>query len=93
MAGVEKRSVSLSSELAAVVDEAVSSGEFGSASEVVRDALRQWKERRDLLGHTLEEIRALWDQGINSGESVDGEEAFSGILARLDAKAKARLAR
>lgn len=67
MSAVEKRSVSLSPELAAAVDEAVESGAYGNASEVVRDALRQWKERRELLGYTVEELRLLWRQGIESG--------------------------
>ena len=67
MSTVEKRSISLPPELAAVVDQAVAAGEFGSASEVIREALRQWKERRDLLGHTVEELRMLWQQGLESG--------------------------
>lgn len=83
MTTVEKRSVSLSPELAAAVDEAVSSGEYGSASEVVRDALRAWQERRQLLGHTVEEIRLLWDAGIASGRSTEGAEAFQRIRVRL----------
>lgn len=69
MSTVEKRSVSLSSELAAAVDDAVTSGEYGSASEVIRDALRQWKDSRDLHGYTVEELRRLWEEGINSGPS------------------------
>ncbi|MCB9947551.1 MAG: type II toxin-antitoxin system ParD family antitoxin [Rhodospirillaceae bacterium] len=69
MSTVEKRSVSLSSELAAAVDDAVASGEYGSASEVICDALRQWKASRDLHGYTVEELRRLWDEGINSGPS------------------------
>ena len=70
MSTVDKRSVTLSPELAAEVDEAVAAGEYASASEVVRDALRQWKERRDLFGYTLEELRALVHEGIDSGPSV-----------------------
>jgi antitoxin ParD1/3/4 len=67
MSTVDKRSITLSPELAAEVDEAVAAGEYASASEVVRDALRQWKERRDLFGYTLEELRALVQEGIDSG--------------------------
>lgn len=67
MSGVEKRSVSLSSELAAEIDQAVASGEYGNASEVVREALREWKERRDLFGYSIEELRRLVQEGIDSG--------------------------
>lgn len=67
MGNVDKRSITLSPELATVVDEAVAAGEYASASEVIRDALRDWKERRDLYGYTLEELRGLIREGIDSG--------------------------
>ena len=69
MGQVDKRSITLSPDLAAAVDGAVEAGEYASASEVVRDALRQWKERRDLLGYTVEELRVLVQEGIDSGPS------------------------
>ncbi|CAI2933968.1 type II toxin-antitoxin system ParD family antitoxin [Aminobacter niigataensis] len=67
MSHVDKRSITLSPELAAAVDGAVDAGEYASASEVIRDALRLWKERRDLFGYTIEELRALIQEGIDSG--------------------------
>lgn len=67
MGQVDKRSITLSPELAAAVDDVVAAGEYASASEVIRDALRQWKERRDLLGYTVEELRELVQEGIESG--------------------------
>jgi antitoxin ParD1/3/4 len=82
MSKIDKRSITLSSELAAAVDGAVEAGEFNSASEVIRDALRQWKERRDLLGYTIEELRALWDEGVASGGSKPGID----VIKRLRAK-------
>lgn len=67
MGKVDKRSITLSPELAQAVDEVVAAGEYASASEVIRDALRQWKDRRDLLGYTVEELRKLVQEGIDSG--------------------------
>jgi antitoxin ParD1/3/4 len=67
MTQVDKRSVTLSPDLATAVDEAVAAGEYASASEVIRDALRDWKERRDLFGYTLEELRAFVKEGDESG--------------------------
>jgi antitoxin ParD1/3/4 len=95
MATVEKRSVSLSPELASVVDAAVSSGEYGSASEIVREALRLWKERRDLLGYTVEELQVLWKEGMNSGSAKPFDNAaLDAIKAagrkRLEAQKDAR---
>jgi len=85
MGHVDKRSISLSPELAAEVDGAVAAGEYASASEVVRDALRLWKERRDLLGYTVEELRALWDEGIASGPGRLGS------MDEIKAEARRRL--
>ncbi|ORE90111.1 putative addiction module antidote protein, CC2985 family [Stappia sp. 22II-S9-Z10] len=86
MASVEKRSIALSPELAAAVDQAVAGGEYGNVSEVVRDALRQWKERRELYGFTVDELRQLAQQGIASGTPTDGETAFARIRERLETR-------
>ena len=43
MAHVEKVSVALTSEMAAMMRQLVESGEYASASEVMREALRDWK--------------------------------------------------
>jgi antitoxin ParD1/3/4 len=69
MGSVEKITVSLTPEMAEQIRTAVKSGEFASTSEVIRDAMREWKERRDLFGYTLEELRALVQEGIDSGPS------------------------
>ncbi len=89
MPTVEKRSVSLPRELAAMVDQAVADGEFGNASEVIREALRQWKERRELHGHTVEELRLLWEQGLASGEAQPLDRSF---VERIKARGRADLA-
>jgi antitoxin ParD1/3/4 len=85
MGQVDKRSITLSPELATAVDEAVAAGEYASASEVIRDALRDWKEKRDLLGYTVDELRRLYQEGLDSGP---------GRFASMDeikAEARARL--
>ncbi|TGQ78226.1 type II toxin-antitoxin system ParD family antitoxin [Mesorhizobium sp. M8A.F.Ca.ET.173.01.1.1] len=82
MGQVDKRSITLSPELARAVDDVVAAGEYASASEVIRDALRQWKDRRDLMGYTVEELRKLVQEGIDSGPAQDGQP----IIERLRAK-------
>lgn len=67
MASVEKISIALTPEMAALVREAVESGEYASSSEVIRDALRDWKLKRTLQQQQVEELRRLWDEGISSG--------------------------
>jgi len=66
MPNVEKISVALTSEMAAFVRDAVESGEYASSSEVIREALRDWKQKRLLQLHEIDELRRLWQEGIDS---------------------------
>lgn len=85
MANVEKLSIAVTPEMAALMREVVEAGEYASTSEVVRDALRDWRLRRDERARALEELGRLWDEGIASGPTVDGDEAFDRIFAAIDA--------
>ena len=83
-AKVEKLSISLPLDMVAGVRQAVETGEYASASEVVREALREWKLRRAGCEQAVEELRRLWDEGVNSGPPASGEEAFARLRARLE---------
>lgn len=67
MATVEKISIALTQDMAALVRQAVESGEYASSSEVIRDALRGWKMKRTLQEQQIQELRRLWQEGIGSG--------------------------
>jgi antitoxin ParD1/3/4 len=67
LGAVEKLSIALTPELATDIREAVSSGEYASASEVIRDALRTWKQRRVSQAAAVEQLRQLWREGLDSG--------------------------
>lgn len=67
MAHVEKLSIALTSEMAAAVRQCVESGEYASSSEVIREALREWKLKRALQQNELVELRSLWQTGLGSG--------------------------
>ena len=67
MSNVQKVSVALTAELIELLNEAVDSGEYTSTSEVVRDALRDWRLRRAALAGDTQELRILWEEGIASG--------------------------
>ncbi len=69
MPSVEKVSVALSSDLLEMVKKAVSTGEYASASEVIREALRDWKLRQPLRQAEVERLRKAWSDGITSGEA------------------------
>lgn len=70
MSNVEKVSIALTPEMAAVVRQAVESGEYASSSEVVREALREWKLKRTLLQSDIDELRRLWAEGLESGRGA-----------------------
>jgi antitoxin ParD1/3/4 len=86
MANVEKISVALTPEMAMTMRRAVESGEYASASEVMREAMREWHARRTEREQALSQLGSLWDEGIASGDATDGETAFARIRQLLDAK-------
>lgn len=90
MAKVEKVSVALTPQIAAMMREVVQASEYASASEIMREALRDWKHRRTQRAKAIEELGRLWDAGMNSGPANDGEEAFARIGRKLDARIAGR---
>ncbi len=76
--------MALTPEMAVMLRETVESGQYASASEVMREALREWKERRTSRQRAIEELGRLWDAGIASGPPGDGEAAFARIRRKLD---------
>jgi len=70
MANVEKISIALSAEMVILVRKAVETGDYASSSEVIREALREWKARRAARGEAVSELRRLWEEGIDSGHSA-----------------------
>lgn len=88
MATVEKISIALTQDLAALVREAVESGEYASSSEVIRDALRDWKMKRTLQQQQVDELRRLWYEGVNSGPAgaLDMEQIKREARKRFEAE-------
>ncbi len=62
--------VSLTPQLEALVKKKVDSGLYGSASEVMREALRLLDERDRLQAMRLEELRAEIQKGLDSGPAT-----------------------
>lgn len=93
MSKVEKISISLTGELADVVRAAVNTGGYASSSEVIRDALRDFAEKQERKAAKLAELRALIQEGLDSGVSPHrrtAEEIIAEGRRRLEAaKAKA----
>jgi antitoxin ParD1/3/4 len=92
MATVEKLSIALTPEFAADIRQAIATGEYASTSEVVRDALRAWKHVRQERQIAIEELRRLWREGNDGGETrpLDAEDIKRRGRERLAAQKSAR---
>jgi antitoxin ParD1/3/4 len=64
MSAIERLTITLPSGMAGVVKGAVRDGDYASASEVIREALRDWKMKRELQLHRLAERKAEIDRSI-----------------------------
>ncbi len=83
MANVERLSVSLTEELAKMVRGAVTGGEYTSSSEVIREALRDWKLKQAIREADIERLRQAWVRGIDDLENGRSKT----IATKADAKA------
>ena len=64
MSTIDRMTITMPAEMAAVVKGAVEGGDYASVSEVVRQALRDWKSKRALQLHELEALKADIDKGL-----------------------------
>src|SRR5208283_5430439 len=64
MGAIERLTITLPADMAGLVKGAVNEGGYASTSEVIRDALREWKMKRDLHVGQLAALRADIDRGL-----------------------------
>lgn len=64
MAETERLTITLPSDIAAAVKAAVNRGEYPSTSEVVREALRDWKTKLALQSQERAMLKADIDKGL-----------------------------
>ncbi|MDO6962450.1 type II toxin-antitoxin system ParD family antitoxin [Rhizobium alvei] len=69
MPTVENLSIALTAEQADLLRQAVESGEYANASDVVRDAMHVWQEKREAREADVQKMGQLWDEGIASGKA------------------------
>ena len=81
----EKFSITLPAEMAKVIREKVSSGGYGSASEVIREAMRGWLERQRRLA-VLDESIARGIADADAGRVQDIEEVRRELREKFGAK-------
>jgi antitoxin ParD1/3/4 len=64
MAGIERLTITLPSDMAAIVKAAVEGGDYASTTEVMREALRDWIIKRTLQLQELATLRSDIDKGL-----------------------------
>jgi len=82
MPDIQKISVALTAEQVRTLKTVVDTGEYATASEVVREALREWQRLRELRAEELNRLRRLWDEGIASGDAGPVDFEVTRKLAR-----------
>lgn len=78
MGVIERLTITLPADMAGVVKGAVDGGDYASTSEVIREALRDWKLKRELRLHQLAELKADIDRGLT--------DVAEGRLAKFDSE-------
>lgn len=63
-AALERLTITMPPEMAMSIRQAVEDGSYASTSEVIREALREWNTRRQLMLTELAELKAEIDQGL-----------------------------
>ena len=64
MPGIERMTITMPSDMAAVLKAAVEGGDYASTSEVVREALREWKLRRAMQTQEIAALKADIEKGL-----------------------------
>jgi len=64
MGDIQRMTITLPDDMATVVKSAVEEGDYASTSEVVREALRAWKQKRELHSQSLRALKAEIDRGM-----------------------------
>lgn len=83
------KNVSLTPQLEDFIERRVKSGRYQSASEVVRESLRQMEEREAARDKVRQMIEEAWAES-ERGEGADGEEFMRTMRQALVKKLKAR---
>jgi antitoxin ParD1/3/4 len=81
----EKFSITLPGEMARVIHQRVNSGDYGSVSEVIRDAIRAWLQRERRLA-ALDAAIARGVTELDAGLGKDPEQVRKELREQLGSK-------
>ena len=64
MSEIERLTITLPTDMAAIIKGAVAQGDYASTSEVIREAVRDWKMKRALQLQELSALKTDIDKGL-----------------------------
>lgn len=91
MAEIERMTIALTAEMAKTVRAAVERGDYASSSEIVREALRDWSDKRMLRQRDLDALKASIQEArddIAAGRSISLEDSRKELRAHFEAMGK-----
>ncbi len=74
MSSIERMTITLTAEMAQAVRLALQAGEYASSSEIIREALRDWRHKRVVQEQELKELRAKVQEGLSDIEEGRGHD-------------------
>ncbi|MDN5939316.1 MAG: type II toxin-antitoxin system ParD family antitoxin [Salinisphaera sp.] len=83
---MERLTITMPVEMAETLRQTVAGGKYASASEVVREALRDWTRNRDAERRDLEMLRAAIKAGLDSGPAIPADQVFAELRAHYEIK-------
>ena len=89
-APAEKISITVTPAMKRVLEERVASGQFASASELMREAFRTWQRQQDEHEERLASLRARIDRSMNDPRpGIPAEEVFDRLKKMHEKNLKA----
>jgi len=85
---MERITITITPEMAQALRGAVEAGEYASSSEIIREALRDWRHKRALQEQELADLRAKIEEGL---ADIDAGRVRDFDAERIIRKGEARL--
>lgn len=86
MRDAEELTITLPAAITAALRVAVARGGYGSEVELIADMVGDWTLSHpadDDLGYSVEELRALIQEGLDSGPGIPAEQVFAELRSRF----------
>lgn len=91
MSDLERLTITLTPELAALVRGAIGEGDYASSSEVIRDALRDWRYKRQERAQTFKALQDVVQAGLED-DAQGRVQDFDAAAIKTAGRAKSRRA-